>query len=706
MPFEDLTGNSGFTSDSEGANANLDITMSDESARNLWDVQAAIQQIAVDFQTAVRSAADFQSYLISIRETGQTIQMPSLGMEGGEGGNMSYSGGRVDTGSVPIGVQSEGGMAGRVAEMEENSSGAGGGLMGSRAPAGAGGTDPGEFISQVTNTAWMASMGLGQHNNQIANEAYGQAYRFAQGNPLSPQVLGSTFGGQAGTPHAYAASQLISQAVSGSQQFLRGGGVGGFAGSIGRLGMYGAIGYTGYQVGNAVLEQYAQARAMGISANNSDYGTGWGFGQNVGRAGMALSPFVSSEEATQIYEAAVSQGWASRKGGFDQGNFGQAVNFMYDAAKDYNMDPSMSAQLLQTNALGAGQSINALSQQLLTLKQTLDGTGVSMDSANTSFASFTSFLISAGANPDVASQIAGGALKGYAGNTLLGPTGMGAGIAQATLQSTQAQNILAGLTGTLPGAVLAGSHGLEATSELQKMTSRLANQILGMSGLDAEEKAAMFQQSYNAMWGVTITPQQASDMMAENAANPTLLTQGQRDYLDKSKMGPLEHQNAIQSWWHGLDDTGGWAASQTGHARTTEQMEKASALINSYQNYSPEVNALLSSSGDLSKVILYGPDGKPVMDEGKRVAGANIAKWFSDTSNYNKFTASGSGYYIEDESGARYNSMNIGVGGSGGAQQDVSGSSDARTIYITLSPQAKQWFDTNKDKLHLSDGKN
>ncbi len=701
MPFEDLTGGSGFTSDSEGASASLDISMSEDSARNLWDVQAAIQQIAVDFQTAVRAASDFQSYLISIRETGQTVKMPSLGMEGGEGGNMSYSGGRVDTQSVPVGASSEIGMAQRIGEMEENASGAGGGAM--AAARGAQGLSADALVGQATNIAMLTSM-TGQHGNAMAGQAYEAATQYAMRNPNDPQVRGAVFQGQRGTAHAYAATQLLSQGVANSQQFLRGGGVGGFASAFGRMGALGAIGYAGYQLANAGVETWAQSRSMGIATNNSENGWGWGFGQRIGQAGMAMTPFTSGEEAAQIYNTAVAQGWASSPGGFDGiGNFGQAVNFMYTGAKDYNMDPMMAGQLLETNAIGAGQSIQALGQQLLTLKQTLDGTGVSLDVVNSKFASGTGALISAGADPAVAAQIIGGALKGYSGNTFLGSMGRGGEIVAETLMSSQAQNVFAGLTGTLPGASLSGGHALTSAKELQRLTARFTEQVMSMSGTDMDEKAAMFVQLYNGTFGTNITQQDALNMIAENSANSNLLTQGQQDYLKEGTMRK-ETQSGFEAWRKGLDDTGGWASSQSGHARSTETLEKASSLINSYKIYSPEVNDLLYRSGDLSQVVLYGADGNPVMVDGKRVAGANIAKWFGEEGNYEKFSAANSGYYIQDETGAKYNSTNIGTGGSDQAAQAQG--NEGNTVYITLSDQAKQWFNTNKDKIELSDGKN
>jgi len=706
--FQDFTG-SGFTSDSEGANANLDINMSEDSARNLWDVQAAIQQIATDFQTAVRAASDFNSYLISIRETSQTVKVPEMGTTGGEGGNMSYSGGRVDTSSVPL-IQSEAGMAGRVAEMEENSSGSGGGILavGGRAQRPA---DVGGFVNQATQAAWLASsMGAGaQGTPQATGEAYQQAYQYAQspGGRYDPDVTTAVFQGQTGTPHAYAASQLVSQGLPAAQRFLGGGGLGGFAAMAGRLGTYGAIGYAAYQLGSAGLETYAQSRAMAISANNSQYGAGWGFGQRIGQATMALSPFVSQEEASQIYSSAVSQGWASNREGYASGNFGQAVDFMYGATKDYNMDPAMGAQLLQTNALGAGQSINALNQQLFTLKETLDGTGVSMDVASSSFTSFTSQLISQGSDPGVAAQIAGGALSAYAGNGYLGATGRGAQIVMDTIGQEQTQNILSGLTGTVPGAAFSGEHGIASTKELQRLTSRFTTEVMSMKNLDMDERAAIFRDLYNSTFGTQITQQDSLNMIAENTADRNLLTEGQQKYLDKGRMGELKHQSSASAFFRRLDDLGNAGLNDLNDpAAQLAAAKKNSHLINGYQNYNEEVNKLLESAGSggtLGDTVLYGPDGKPVTMNGNRVAGANIAKWFNESGNYDKFSARKSGYYIQDSAGVKHTSDNIGLGG---ADQTAlaEDTPESRTVYIQLSAQAKQYFDTNKDKLTLDTG--
>jgi hypothetical protein len=105
-------------------------------------------------------------------------------------------------------------------------------------------------------------------------------------------------------------------------------------------------------------------------------------------------------------------------------------------------------------------------------------------------------------------------------------------------------------------------------------------------------------------------------------------------------------------------------------------------------------------------MVLYGPDGKPVMSDGNRVAGANIAKWFDSEKNYNTFNDPKSGYYIKDQTSKEsFNSRNIGSGGSG-AGATASGGTAANTVYITLSEQAKAWFNTNTDKLPMSDGKN
>jgi hypothetical protein len=707
--FQDYSGNSGFTSNGEGAEATLNVTMSDDSARNLWDVQAAIQQIAADFQTAVRAASDFNSYLISIRETSQTVKMPGLGMEGGAGGNMEYAGGRVDTSSVPGGgIAAFGGemsQAERVGEMLENQDGAGGGAMASRNP-NARPVDPGEFVGQMTNAAWMASM-TGQHGGvpQETQSAYEREYDFALNNRRNPAVRRAQFQGQQGTARAYAASQLVRNNLPAAQQFLRGGGAGGIASMLGRLGTYGAIGYAGYELVNAGLETYAQSRAMAISTNNSQLGTGWGFEQRLGQAGMALSPFVTQEEAAQIYSSAIDQGWASRQGGFAQGSFGQAVNFMYGAAKDYNMDPAMAAQLLQTNSLGAGESVQALSEQLLTLKQTLDGTGVSTDAANSAFTSLTGQLIASGSSGPTAALVAGGALSAYSGDTYL-MNGRGAQIFGQTIGGQQGQNILAGLTGTVPGAAMADSHILASTAELDRLNKRFADQVMGMRNLDPDEQAAMFAQLYNSTWGTSITTQDASHLIATSASNPNALSSGQKKYLEQQKIsyksgdqskgawdrytGYIQDQ-ASGAWYHKFTYANSWLTG-------LGSLFGSGDTENSVRNYSPEVQNLLDNSIDSGKVQVLDDKGN-VVATGKD----DISKWFNDQNNYQKFSATGSKYTIKDN-GATWNATNI--GGAANAEESGNPGNAKNTVYITLSAQAKQYFDTDKTSVPMSDGKN
>lgn len=697
MPLDDLTGGSGFVSDSDGANATLDIVMSEDSARNLWDTQAAVQQIATDLQTAVRAAADFNSYLISIRETSQTIRMPSLGMEGGEGGNMSYSGGRVDSGSVPL-IQSEQGMASRIGEMEENASGDGGGAIAARG-AGARPFDPGEAVSQLTNVAWMASMAGGHGGIPPSTQAsYEREYQYALNNQRDPMVRAATYAGQTGTPRAYAASRILSQGLPAAQQFLRGGGAGGIASMLGRLGTIGAIAYGGYQLVNAGMETYAQSRSMGISTLNSEHGAGWGLGQRVGQASMSLSPFVSQEEASQIYSSAVDQGWASRKGGFAQGDFSSAVNFMYGAAVDYNMSPEMSAQLLQTNSLGAGESVAALAEQLGTLKKTLDGTGVSMDAATSSFTSFTSFLIGSGVSPGEAAVVAGGAIKSFSGNTYLAS---GAGVAQTLsgMQSSRVQAIVGGLTGHLPGAAFSDSNIEGGLGAYQGLIHQLAVEYNSQTGLSIDDRVSQFMVAYQSLTGQQIDFQTAKQIMLEAAADPNYITRGQSDYRKSSTLGPLEHQNAAQATFHGLDwdvfDFSGLAG---------EQNDPGS--INAHQYYNSNVNTLLLNAGDrLSQYKLFGPGDKPVNYNGHQYAGSEIAQWFADPSHYEQFNDPKGGYYIQGPDGNKYNAQNIGLGGSNSGASGT-GSNANNTVYITLSEQAKQYFSTDRSQLNLSDGKN
>jgi hypothetical protein len=115
----------------------------------------------------------------------------------------------------------------------------------------------------------------------------------------------------------------------------------------------------------------------------------------------------------------------------------------------------------------------------------------------------------------------------------------------------------------------------------------------------------------------------------------------------------------------------------------------------------------LTNSGDAGdKIMLYGPDGKPVQMDGHDIAGSEIALWISNPENYNKFKDAKSGYQIKDlRNNNTYNSQNIGLGGSNSGAS-AAGPGPANTVYITLSDEAKKLISTDKSQLNLSDGKN
>jgi len=711
VAFEDLTGSSGFTSDSDGANANLDITMSEDSARNLWDVQAAIQQIATDFQTAVRAASDFQSYLISIRETGQTIQMPDLGIGGGEGGNMSYSG-RVDTSTQPT-SSGENNMIGRIAEMEENSTGDGGGAMAARAEAGGGGgggkrISGGEVMNSLTQAAWLAnSRGDRQAQAEQSmenNQQFQSAFDFAVNNPNHPMVTKAAPIGRAaaGTPYAFAAQQMVAAGLPAAQQFLRGGGLGGAARIVGGLGTVGAIGYAGYQLYQAGAEFYAQGRAMSIATNNSEHGLGWGMGQRLDTAISSLSPFYSSDDINEMKSTIINQGWASG-GNMGQGTYGEALDFMKTNMRDYGMSPALSGQLLQSNALGAGASIESLNLQLATLKDSLDGTGVSMAAATSTFVSFTSFLTASGVAPDQAAVIAGGGLNAFAGNTYLGNSGKGAMSFMEIMASPSAQAIVGARTGHLPGTASYAADPKGSVAELEGQIYQMAKRIDSMKSLAPEDRVEMFRRTVNATFKLQWDYKTAEQFMYQAIAG------GQHFYSEG--MGKIEEEGTFKE----ADRSGPRAAMQgidalPGKALTAiglSSREENAGYINSYRHYSPQVESILNDAekaGKLGEVTLYGPDGKPIQMDGKNVSGAEIARWFADKNNAAKFKDTKSGIYIQDQTGNQYNSQNIGLGGKNG----VSGNTGELkgTVYITLSADAKKYFDTNTDKIEMSNGQN
>ncbi len=229
-----------------------------------------------------------------------------------------------------------------------------------------------------------------------------------------------------------------------------------------------------------------------------------------------------------------------------------------------------------------------------------------------------------------------------------------------------------------------------------------------MGSLDDDEKAAMFMQLYNGTFGTQIGLEDARNMMVENVSTPGLLSEGQKKYkseLGMSYMSGDKGRNAWDRYTGSIQDSasGAWynkfSYASSWFTSAPALWDETGGTANSNRNFSPEVQSVLDSSPDASKVVVLDESGKAVAT-GKD----EVSTWFADRNNYNKFSASGSRYTIRDNgSNSTWNSMNIGGASS---TNDVAGANEKNTIYITLSPQAKQWFDTNKDNFTLDDGKN
>lgn len=148
---------------------------------------------------------------------------------------------------------------------------------------------------------------------------------------------------------------------------MLGRGEAGLAG-MGMGGMGKALGIGGVAVGGVAaaneLIQMAGAQIQEYRNIGSIRGGGAkeGFGYEMQARTMALNPFISTDQARQVMQSALSSGYSGKE-------FDTVTQFMAANLKDMNMDVNTSTHILKKSVEEAGGSIEGLATSLATLKE-------------------------------------------------------------------------------------------------------------------------------------------------------------------------------------------------------------------------------------------------------------------------------------------------------------------------------------------------
>jgi len=458
------SGGSGFQTGADYVAARLSIDVPDEGIASLRELTQQIEKFRTSTEQAARGSESFISYLKQMQQAAsaateahrnlaaqldRTLDMQSRTMAG-PGGTAS---------SLPLSrIAPEG--------YSDPGFGTGGAGTGSRSP------NQSDISSQVINPAMQRDPatvmnsaagrsavrlgGLPSANSddaaldrhEMRTQARDQAVQRQQDS--GPDPLSG--GGGAGSP--------IKNKVGGwsglAQHFMNETGPGGT--NVGTLGMLGhaankiggylggkaaAAGGTGGQGPGGFMGTLASlapallkgggvigAAATGLAAfekggqmyqgyKNMGLVTGDDIGQGVKDEAsirmMALNPFITTEQARQVIQAGLTEGYGTP----GQKTFDTVTDFMANNLKNMNLSISDSVQLLRKNVNEGGQSVDGLTKSLGQLKEIAKGGVSTLPDLEQGFVQTSTALTNAGFGGQQASDAAVGSGQQFSNSQVL-----------------------------------------------------------------------------------------------------------------------------------------------------------------------------------------------------------------------------------------------------------------------------------------------
>lgn len=241
------------------------------------------------------------------------------------------------------------------------------------------------------------------------------------------------------------------------------GGAGGMLGKVGSaLGPVGAglgLALTANQLIQMGGQRAQDYRNLGGEAGG---GMGEGMGYDAQAKMLALDPFISTAQAREVIQGALSAGHAGP-------SFDKVTDFLATNLKDMNMQVSDSVKLLKTNVEDGGMSIEQLSASLANLTNMAKDGARSRSELQADFGATTSALTAAGIKNQ--GQVAESAMGAFQGSPLLESVGSTA--LQGILSSPTAIGQLATMTGINEGTPGATIQAIGDSGKLPGATNEL-----------------------------------------------------------------------------------------------------------------------------------------------------------------------------------------------------------------------------------------
>ena len=327
-----------------------------------------------------------------------------------------------------------------------------------------------------------------------------------QGITNSFQQMGSQFANELGP-----GGQGMGGAMMNVLRMGGGGGsgmLGSLMGAAGRVGPAGAalgIGLAANQLMQMGGEKIQGYDNMGMTRGG---GVGEGMGQEYAARSLAMNPFISTEQARQVIQGALSSGAQGK-------SFDKVTDFLSHNLTEMNMTVNESMDLLKSNVHASGEGIESLNASLSGLKENSKTGAKTFDDLKSQFEEFSKTISQAGGGTGT-NALSGTLSNLFPDNETLRDSGANQKLGNAFLGSTQS---------TAFNALRMQNPGLANMKPIQAMQAIVAqdpgktsDQILSVLTQNGKDADSIMWQAQAL--GIQLTEQEAIQYAKEAQKGP------------------------------------------------------------------------------------------------------------------------------------------------------------------------------------------
>lgn len=537
---------SGFNETTEGVRAKLSVEVPEQALTTLKGLAKQTQDYRIEMEAAARAQGNHMDYLEKQPAIAEAATMKlkewcdqmerAIDLKGKLGGGPGIPGAVGQDSSSPFGetVLGRGDIAAMTSGMAQRDPGRILNMANARGliqPGAVGGMSDEQISKLAKAIAGAVDGGANDGGSGSGNRPPGRKRRPKEDDPdddegFSPQQMEN---------HALKGRDLVSRllnetgpgtsmgdAVGAGRDVL--GAMGGMGGALGGVGKF--LGPVGAGVGLALTanellqmggQQYQNYKNMGLQAGQ---GAGAGMRFDADAKMLALDPFISTAQAREVIQGALSSGYGSND------KFDTVTQFLAKNLKDMNVQVSDSVKLLKTNVDQGGMSIAALGKSMENISALAKQGGMSQQDEIADFGANTAKLAGLGATGNqgtMATEFQGA----FASSRLLAPVGTELVQAMGNSNFDVQLGMASGDASVMKGPPDEILRRLMSTGKLQpaamKMLSQAAKQAIAGSNGDRQTALTLFLRRVNQM-GIQMSPQQAQGIMDQLSTDKGLDT--------------------------------------------------------------------------------------------------------------------------------------------------------------------------------------